>query len=155
MNRTIIFPSILCAVLLVFVGCKEKTQKQSAEKKTSAEAPSNARVETTLFDKPLSEIVTNINGRWELVSGQNARELNEFENTFVIFDSDTYIWIEDDKPELGALNWRKADTGSGYEAFVMDVFYAERPSYPLAIKGDTLFIQDCSETAYRYKLVRR
>lgn len=109
----------------------------------------------TLFDKSLPEIKEYIHGEWELVSGGNSRELCEYENTFIEFDGDKYIWTEDDKEEPGNLNWRKAETGAGYEAYLMDVFYAEHPAYPLAINGDTLYIQDCSETAYKYTLVRK
>lgn len=90
-----------------------------------------------------------------MVSGQNAGQLCEFENTFIVFDGDKYIWSEDGKDEPGDLNWRKADTGVGYEAYLMDVFYATNPAYPLSINGDTLFIQDCTETGYKYTLVRR
>ena len=64
------------------------------------------------------------------------------------------VWTEDGKAEPGALNWRKADTGAGYEAYLMDVFYETNPAYPVSIKGDTLILQDCSETGYKYTLVR-
>jgi len=53
------------------------------------------------------------------------------------------------------LNWRKADTGAGYEAYLMDVFYETNPAYPVSIKGDTLILQDCSETGYKYTLVKK
>lgn len=54
------------------------------------------------------------------------------------------------KAEPGALNWRKADTGAGYEAYLMDVFYETNPAYPVSVKSDTLILQDCSETGYKY-----
>lgn len=103
----------------------------------------------------MPEIKELVEGKWELVSGQNTTQLCEFENTFIQFNGDKYVWIEEGKDEPGDLNWRKADTGAGYEAYLMDVFLETSPSYPLAIKGDTLFIQDCTETAYKYTLVRR
>ena len=37
---------------------------------------------------------------------------------------------------------------------MMDVFYETNPAYPVSIKGDTLILQDCSETGYKYTLVR-
>ena len=79
----------------------------------------------------------------------------EYENTFIKFADDQYVWTEDGKAEPGALNWRKADTGAGYEAYLMDVFYETNPAYPVSIKGDTLILQDCSETGYKYTLVRK
>lgn len=140
-----LFLAITCISLaLTISSCKEKKQQARTE-----------HTATTLFDKPLEEIKQCINGRWELVCGQNARETNEFENTFIEFDNDKYTWIEDGQAEPGALNWRKAETGAGYESFLMDVFYAEYPSFPLAITGDTLYIQDCTGTAYKYTLVRK
>jgi hypothetical protein len=144
MKRIILAVTGIVACLLVAGGCNEKKQQAQTE-----------RIEATLFDKPLGEIKQYINGEWELVSGQNARETNEFENTFIVFDNDRYVWTEDGKVEPGKLNWRKAETGAGYEAWLMDVFYAEYPAYPLAIKGDTLYIQDCTATAYKYTLVRK
>ncbi len=113
------------------------------------------QTEVTLQDKPLSEIKKLINGRWELVTGQNSRELNEFEKTFIEFKGDDYVWIEDGVAEKGKLNWRKAPAGNGNEVYIMDAFYAEFPSYPISVKGDTLFIQDCTATAYKYTLVRK
>lgn len=109
----------------------------------------------TLFDKSLPEIKEYIKGEWKLVSGKNVREVCEYDNTFIQFDGDEYVWTEDDTDEPGDLNWRKTETGAGYDAYVMDVFYAEHPAYPLAINGDTLYIQDCSETGYKYTLVRK
>jgi len=109
----------------------------------------------TLHDKSLSEIKKSINGEWELVSGKNASELGEFENTFIVFNDDKYIWKENGVDDPGDLNWRKAPTGIGYDSFLMDVFYAEHPAFPMAIKGDTLYIQDCSETGYLYTLIRK
>ena len=35
------------------------------------------------------------------------------------------------------------------EAYLMDVFYETNPAYPVSIKGDTLILQDCSETGYK------
>lgn len=145
--RKIIVPC-LC-LLLSATACKEKKAKEAVSQETAV------AVSTTLFDKSLPEIKKHVDGKWELVSGQNARELNEFENTFIEFDGDNYVWTEDGQAEKGALNWRKEATGAGYDAYLMDVFYAEYPAYPVSVKGDTLLIQDCTETAYRYKLVRR
>ncbi|MDR1980467.1 MAG: hypothetical protein LBQ39_02445 [Tannerellaceae bacterium] len=146
MKKEIFTALFLCCTLLL-AGCKRG--KQPADQMTKEP------VSTTLFDKPLSEIKELVDGKWELVSGQNDSEFNEFENTFILFDGDRYAWIEDGQEEKGDLNWRKADTGAGYEAYLTDVFYEAFPSYPVAIKGDTLYIQDCTVTAYRYTLVRR
>ncbi|MDR1203513.1 MAG: hypothetical protein LBL58_18045 [Tannerellaceae bacterium] len=143
MKRIILAVTGIVACLLVAGGCNGKKRQAPLE------------AEATLFDKPLDEIKQYMNGEWELVSGQNARETNEFENTFIAFDNDRYVWTEDGKAEPGKLNWRKAETGAGYEAWLMDVFYAEYPAYPLVIKGDTLYIQDCTATAYKYTLVRK
>jgi hypothetical protein len=148
MERIILAVMGIVACLLVAGGCDGKKRQASVEAKAE-------RVEATLFDKPLGEIKQYMNGEWELVSGQNVRETNEFENTFITFDNNRYVWTEDGKAEPGKLNWRKAETGAGYEAWLMDVFYAEYPAYPLAIKGDTLYIQDCTATAYKYTLVRK
>lgn len=134
-------------------SCKGKSE-QKGEEQPSAKAVVS-QLKTSLYDKTLPEIKTIVNGKWELLSGQNAGQLCEFENTFITFDGDKYIWTEDSKDEPGNLNWRKAPTGAGYDAYLMDVFYATNPSYPLAVSGDTLYIQDCTETAYRYMLVRR
>ena len=147
---------ILAAMGVCLIGtnsCKGKSE-QSGEP-VAEKTETRAKVEATLFDKSLPEIKELVDGKWELVSGQNAGQLCEFENTFITFNGDKYIWSEDGKDEPGDLNWRKADTGAGYEAYLMDAFYATNPSYPLAISGDTLFIQDCTETAYKYMLVRR
>lgn len=150
--KGILLTSLCATLLLLFaVGCKgNKKEAASATGKTSKEA-----VHVTLFDKSLPEIKKYVNGKWELVSGQNAREFSEFENTFIEFNNDKYVWTEDGNPEPGDLNWRKEATGAGYDAYLMDAFLAEYPSYPVAINGDTLLIQDCTETAYRYRLVRR
>lgn len=136
--------------LICLNSCKGKPGQEGKQKNEKA-----STIEATLFDKPLPEIKKLINGRWELLSGQNPSQLCEFENTFIVFNDDKYIWSEDGNDEPGDLNWRKADTGLGYESYLMDVFYATNPSYPLSINGDTLFIQDCSETKYKYTLVRR
>lgn len=143
---------IVAAVGLCLIGtssCKGKSE-QKEDKPAVRE-----NVRTTLFDKSLPEIKKLVNGKWELVSGQNAGQLCEFENTFIVFNDDKYIWSEDGKDEPGDLNWRKDDTGAGYEAYLMDVFYETNPSYPLAINRDTLYIQDCTETGYKYTLVRK
>lgn len=58
-------------------------------------------VNVTLFDKDLPEIKTLVNGEWELVSGKNAREFCEYENTFIKFADDQYVWTEDGKAEPG------------------------------------------------------
>lgn len=136
MKKNLNIVLLLCLTILV-VGCKDN------------------KVRETLYDKSLPELKSLVDGRWELISGENATEMGEFENTFIIFDGDKYIWSEDGKDEPGDLNWRLAPTGAGYDAWLMDVFYANSPSYPLAIMGDTLFIQDCTKTAYKYTLLRR
>lgn len=147
-NLKFVFVAILTIVPLLFAGCQGKQSAQEAGKE-QAKAPIN------LYDKTLPEIKKLVNGKWELVSSKNAREFGEYENTFITFNDDDYIWSEEGKDEPGKLNWRKADTGAGYEAYLMDVFLETNPSYPMALNGDTLIIQDCSETAYLYKLVRR
>lgn len=146
---------IITATSLCLIGissCKEKAGQ--GKEQTSEQTKSPATISKTLFDKSLPEIKELIDGKWELVSGQNAGQLCEFENTFITFNGDKYIWSEEGKDEPGNLNWRKADTGAGYESYLMDVFYETNPAYPLSLHGDTLFIQDCTETAYKYKLVR-
>ncbi|WP_455643195.1 hypothetical protein, partial [Parabacteroides sp.] len=130
--------------ILLFGFAYHSSRKQQAEK-----------TNITLYDKELPEIKAQVDGKWELVSGQNAREFCEYENTFIEFAGDRYVWTEDGKAEPGVLNWRKADTGAGYEAYLMDVFYETNPAYPVFIKGDTLILQDCSETGYKYTLVRK
>lgn len=147
--KKVIFISLAVSLLPLMGGCKEKKQE------TTQKEVSTKNLDVVLYNKTLPEIKEYINGKWELVSGQNARELNEFEKTFIEFKGDNYVWTEDGNSEKGKLNWRKESTGAGYDAYLMDVFYAEYPSYPVAVKGDTLYIQDCTETAYRYKLVRR
>lgn len=143
---------LLSGVVICFcaLGISCQSDKSNGQKERAVKTES-----CTLFDKSLPEIKKYINGEWELVSGRNSRELCEYENTFIEFDDDKYVWIEDEKEEPGDLNWRKTETGAGYEAYLMDVFYAEHPAYPLALNGDTLYIQDCSETAYKYTLVRK
>ena len=106
-----VLPLLLVAVLLFGTACQ-------GNKKKGVE-----NVNVTLFDKELPEIKVLVNGDWELVSGKNAREFCEYENTFIKFADDQYVWTEDGKAEPGVLNWRKADTGAGYEAYLMDVFY--------------------------------
>lgn len=94
-----VLPLLLVVVLLFGTACQ-------SNKKKDAES-----VNVTLFDKDLPEIKTLVNGEWELVSGKNAREFCEYENTFIKFADDQYVWTEDGKAEPGALNWRKADRG--------------------------------------------
>lgn len=140
-------------------GNKTSQGEKAAEQTEATVATMKARIvataPTTLFDKELSEIKDYTYGKWELVSGKNTRELCEFENTFITIDDDHYVWTEDGESEAGEMNWRKAATGIGYDAYLMDVFYAEYPSFPLSIHRDTLYIQDCTATGYTYKLVRR
>ena len=142
-NKKIILPLLFISIFLFGIAY-HSSRKQQAEK-----------TNITLYDKELPEIKAQVDGKWELVSGKNAREFCEYENTFIEFDGDRYVWTEDGKAEPGALNWRKADTGAGYEAYLMDVFYETNPAYPVCIKGDTLILQDCSETGYKYTLVRK
>lgn len=142
-NNKIVLPLLFISVFLFGIAY-HSSRKQQAEK-----------TNITLYDKELPEIKAQVDGKWELVSGKNAREFCEYENTFIEFDGDRYVWTEDGKVEPGALNWRKADTGAGYEAYLMDVFYETNPAYPVCIKGDTLILQDCSETGYKYTLVRK
>lgn len=127
---------IMLGFALLF-GCKGKT------------------VNDTLFDKELPEIKKHLDGKWSLVSAKNSRELCEYENIVIEFKGDKYVWTEDGKSEPGDMNWRKAETGAGYESYLMDLFYASHPAFPLSIKGDTLYIQDCSKTAYKYLLLRK
>lgn len=141
-----LLPLLLVGCLPLGMACQQQS-KQKTEETVAAEI--------NLFDKDLSEIKKLIDGKWELVSGKNAREFCEYENTFIEFDGDKYVWTEDEKPEPGLLNWRKADTGVGYESFLMDVFFETNPAYPLSMHGDTLFLQDCSQTGYKYTLVKR
>lgn len=142
-NNKIVLPLLFISIFLFGIAY-HSSRKQQAEK-----------TNITLYDKELPEIKAQVDGKWELISGKNAREFCEYENTFIEFDGDQYVWTEDGKAEPGALNWRKADTGAGYEAYLMDVFYETNPAYPVCIKGDTLILQDCSETGYKYTLVRK
>lgn len=154
-NIKSVFILVFCGLcLLTIAGCSGKSE-QKGEEQTAAKADARPQVKMSLVDKTLPEIKESVNGKWELISGQNASQLCEFENTFITFDNDKYIWTEDGKDEPGDLNWRKAPTGNGYDAYLMDVFYATNPSYPLAINDDTLYIQDCTGTAYKYMLIRR
>lgn len=102
---------IVVALGLCLIGtssCKGKSgQKDSKESET------RTTVQTTLFDKSLPEIKELVEGKWELVSGQNTTQLCEFENTFIQFNGDKYVWTEEGKDEPGDLNWRKARYGSG------------------------------------------
>ena len=118
-----VLPLLLVVVLLFGTACQ-------SNKKKDAESAN-----VTLFDKDLPEIKTLVNGEWELVSGKNAREFCEYENTFIKFADDQYVWTEDGKAEPGALNWRKADTGAGYEAYLSST----RPTLPiLCLSKETL-----------------
>lgn len=147
-HLNIVIAMLLFGLFPIGTSCQGK-------QKTGEAKEAKAKVKTTLYDKTLPEIKALVNGRWELVSSKNAREVGEYEKTFITFDDDNYIWSEDGKDEPGALNWREADTKEGYKAYLMDAFLETSPSYPLAINGDTLTIQDCTETAYEYTLVRR
>lgn len=147
MKRNLILIVLISVSYLSFIGCK-------SEKKSSS-ANAGPQSYTTLYDKPLSEIKELINGQWALVHGVNDRESSDYENTFITFDGDNYVWTEDGEKEPGRLNWRKAPSGDGYDAYLMDVFYEEYPSYPLAISGDSLFIKDISDTKYLYTLLRK
>ena len=93
-----VLPLLLVVVLLFGTACQ-------SNKKKDAES-----VNVTLFDKDLPEIKTLVNGEWELVSGKNAREFCEYENTFIKFADDQYVWTEDGKAEPGAL---KVQVGAG------------------------------------------
>lgn len=138
---------LLSGLFLSYTSCKsDKSKKAAAGKEV---------VRTTLFDKTLPEVKKLVDGEWELVSCKNATEEGEFENTFITFKGDDYVWTENGVSEPGELNWRLEDPGVGYEAWMMDVFYATAPSFPLSISGDTLYIQDCTKTAYMYTLVKK
>lgn len=139
---------VLTGLFLFNTSCNSGNTQKSSE-------PEQGKSSIMLTDKTLSEVKELINGKWELITGQNTTELGEFENTFITFKGDEYVWTENNISEPGEMNWRKEATGIGYDAWLMDVFYADSPSFPLAIKGDTLYIQDCTETAYKYTLVRR
>lgn len=141
-----ILPALMVCLLSVETSCQDK----SKQKAKTVEGGT-----ITLFDKELPDIKKYIDGEWELVSSKNDHEAGEYENTFITFNDDKYIWTEENKAEPGNLNWRKADTGNGYEAYLMDVFFETSPAYPLSIDGDTLYLQDCTETKYKYKLVRK
>lgn len=154
-NLKNIFIVAFCGLCLLAIAACSGKSEQKGEGQASAKTEARSQNKMSLVDKTLPEIKESVNGKWELISGQNASQLCEFENTFITFDNDKYIWTEDGKDEPGDLNWRKAPAGSGYDAYLMDVFYATNPSYPLSINGDTLYIQDCTETAYKYMLVRR
>lgn len=142
---------LLLAVGLIFngFGCRDKSSQMANAQEAVKEGP------VTLYDKTLPEIKKHVNGKWELISGQNKEQFCEYENTFIVFDDDKYIWIEDGKEEPGDLNWRQEDTKEGYKSYLMDVFYSTNPAYPLSVNGDTLYIQDCSQTRYKYKLIRK
>ena len=68
-----VLPLLLVAALQFGTAC------QSNKKKVAE------NVNITLFDKELPEIKALVNGEWELVSGKNAREFCEYENTFIKF----------------------------------------------------------------------
>lgn len=136
---------LLVVLLFAGVSCQRNTAK----------AKDQEVVKTILYDKSLPEIKKYVNGKWELINGKNDTQECEYEDTFIEFDDDKYVWIEEGKGEPGNLNWRKAPTRDGYDSYLMDVFYETNPAYPLYIQGDTLFLQDCSKTAFKYKLVRK
>jgi len=137
-----LIPLLLVCFCIIGTACHDN-KKTTKEKKMM------------LIEKTLPEIKKQINGKWKLVSGKNASENCEYENTYITFDGNNYIWTEDGKDEQGSLNWRNADTGIGYKAYLMDVFYQTHPAFPLMINGDTLLLQDCSKTGYLYTLVRK
>ena len=71
-----VLPLLLVVVLLFGTACQSNKKKDGES------------VNVTLFDKDLPEIKTLVNGEWELVSGKNAREFCEYENTFIKFADD-------------------------------------------------------------------
>ncbi len=142
-----------CLFLFVLVIACNLGNKQAPVEQAPVSPGEPVRV--TLFDKTLPEIKDLINGNWQLVSGETATYSVEFDDTFIEFNDDEYVWTDEDGTEAGRLNWRQAPTGHGYDAFFTDVFYEENPTFPLAIHGDTLLIQDISEHLYLYRLVRR
>ena len=78
---------IIAAVGLCLIGtssCKGKSEQGGDQ--TVEKTGTRAKVKATLFDKSLPEIKEFVNGKWELVSGQNAGQLCEFENTLIVFD---------------------------------------------------------------------
>lgn len=141
---------LVTGLMFAGIGCQNKSSQ-------AAQAQEVVEVQDTLYNKTLPEIKKQVNGKWELVSGENKEQFCEYENTVIVFDDDKYIWIEDGKEEPGDLNWRKEDTKFGHTTYLMDVFYSTNPAYPLAISGnrDTLYLQDCSKTEYKYKLIRK
>lgn len=151
MKQTAAYLIGIMGMVVTLTSCHSR----SSQTKQEEEPIKREVIRETLYDKSLPEIKKAINGRWELISGQNARETGEFENTFITFKEDTYIWSENGTDEPGDLNWRKGPTGAGYDSYLMDVFYAERPAYLIAISGDSLYIQDISDTGYKYLLIRK
>lgn len=144
---------ILTGLLMVTVMCQPKPKTDTTKAQETKAVSSEKGI--LLYNKSLPEIKQLINGKWELVSSQNSRESGEYENTFIQFNDDKYIWTEDGKDEPGNLNWRAETTPKGQQIYLMDVFYETNPAYPLELRGDTLFIQDYTETAYKYTLVRK
>ena len=145
----------LAGILVLASACRQKTEAGVSEQETAPVVDTLSGKCLTLYDKSLPEIKKYVDGKWELVSSESPHESCEYENTFIEFKGDDYVWTENNRPEPGALNWRLADTGAGYRSYLMDLFYADHPAYPLALEGDTLYIQDSTPTAYRYMLVRR
>ncbi len=144
----------LCVPVVVTVGmwalvcsCNQGKPKEAEAEIAQVVAP------ITLIDKSLPEVKQLVDGRWALLMGKNATQECEFENTFITFNGDKYIWTEDGVDEPGDLNWRNAADGT--TAWLMDVFYTTHPSYPLELRGDTLYIKDVSETNYLYTLIRK
>ena len=94
-----VLPLLLVVVLLFGTACQSNKKKETEN------------VNVTLFDKDLPEIKTLVNGEWELVSGKNAREFCEYENTFIKFADDQYVWTEDGKAEPGGFELAQSGYG--------------------------------------------
>ncbi len=137
-------------ILFCLTGCRNKVKDLSA----IIPVPQRLESNVALFDKELNALKELLNGKWQLVSGENSSVYFEFDETFIVFNGDRYIWMEEGEMEEGVLNWRREATGSGYDSFFTDVFYEDNPTFPLAIVNDTLIIQDISPNLYIYKLVR-
>ncbi|MCC8154240.1 MAG: hypothetical protein LIP01_08540 [Tannerellaceae bacterium] len=114
-----------------------------------------AQTVSHLYNQSLNEVKKRINGKWQLVSGETETIYFEFDDTLLNSKMMSMSGRMKMGTEGGNLNWRKQDTTGGEQVFLMDVFYDENPSYPFAIKGDTLYIQDATENAFLYKLVKR
>lgn len=138
-----VLPLLLVVVLLFGTACQ-------SNKKKDAES-----VNVTLFDKDLPEIKTLVNGEWELVSGKNAVSSANMRILSSSLQTTNMSGRRTGKAEPGGFELAQSGYGAGYEAYLMDVFYETNPAYPVSIKGDTLILQDCSETGYKYTLVRK